>query len=437
MPQGKLPAFIVDYLSARGHSKLETFDKEAEKRRTAGEDNVTLAQERREIELRYMPVAWLTNAANRAGQISLVTHAAKYTHGDSKSSNVYSDNLTQEGYLSTAALAEPMADAVGNAAALDVAKLLQTEVEGDSLLACLRRGDDTPLRELAPDKQTLAQWMSGFGQALATRDPASHKLAKQIYFPVADGYHLLSPLFATSLAHALHQKMVALRFGDMVKAQWQARRDKRWHPEPLMQFPDSAEMNFGGTKPQNISALNSARGGRVWLLSAKPPVWKSSEAPPYKLDSLFAKHKIFDRKADATLDVIAKLIISTGATKNHHIRRAFKGYVDELIDMLFDMAFGLQRRDWQGWSIDAEALKPHQKLWLDPWRARSDAAFREEREQDDWQQKVADDFARWFNARLSEKFPDVGKVEFKEWATKPLLRQRLREMEAILKEAQK
>jgi hypothetical protein len=55
--------------------------------------------------------------------------------------------------------------------------------------------------------------------------PASHKLAKQGYFPAGDGYHLLSPLFATSLVHAMHQKMVALRFGDEVKAIWKARRE--------------------------------------------------------------------------------------------------------------------------------------------------------------------------------------------------------------------
>jgi CRISPR-associated protein Csy1 len=51
-------------------------------------------------------------------------------------------------------------------------------------------------------------------------------LAKQGYFPVGENYHLLSPLFATSLVHAMHQKMIAFRFGDDVKAIWKARGRK-------------------------------------------------------------------------------------------------------------------------------------------------------------------------------------------------------------------
>jgi CRISPR-associated protein Csy1 len=112
-------------------------------------------------------------------------------------------------------------------------------------------------------------WLSGFRvyPRIYAGRTGFHKLAKQGYFPVGDDYHLLSPLFATSLVHAMHQKMIAFRFGDEVKAIWKARREKTWHPTPLTLFPDSAEMHFGGTKPQNISYLNSVRGGRSWLLS--------------------------------------------------------------------------------------------------------------------------------------------------------------------------
>ncbi|VFS89954.1 CRISPR type I-F/YPEST-associated protein Csy1 [Raoultella planticola] len=49
------------------------------------------------------------------------------------------------------------------------------------------------------DAAQLDEWISGFSSALNTGEPTSHKLAKQSYFPVKEGYHLLSPLFATSL----------------------------------------------------------------------------------------------------------------------------------------------------------------------------------------------------------------------------------------------
>ena len=77
-----LSAFIAEYIAGRRQTKLEAFDKEAAKR--SDTDSATLAAERRELELRYEPKAWLTDAAKRAGQINLVTHVAKFTHGDSK-----------------------------------------------------------------------------------------------------------------------------------------------------------------------------------------------------------------------------------------------------------------------------------------------------------------------------------------------------------------
>lgn len=81
-----LSAFIDEYIAGRRQTKLEAFEKKAAKRSEA--DSATLAAERRELELRYEPKTWLTDAAKRAGQINLVTHAAKFTHGDSKSSSV-------------------------------------------------------------------------------------------------------------------------------------------------------------------------------------------------------------------------------------------------------------------------------------------------------------------------------------------------------------
>lgn len=212
-----LSAFIAEYIAGRRQTKLEAFDKEAAKR--SDTDSATIAAERRDMELRFEPKAWLTDAAKRAGQICLVTHAAKFTHGDSKSSSVYSEAVAPEGYLSTAALSALEPDAVGNAAALDVAKLLQTRVEdGDSLLASLKRGDYIALAAFTDDASQLSEWIAGFSRAFTPGEPASHKLAKQNSFPIDDDYHLLSPLFATSLVHAMHQKMIAFRFGDDVKA---------------------------------------------------------------------------------------------------------------------------------------------------------------------------------------------------------------------------
>ncbi|MTD39640.1 type I-F CRISPR-associated protein Csy1 [Erwinia sp. CPCC 100877] len=436
MPHTPLTDFIAGFIATRRQTKLEAFDKAAAKRVEA-DGEAAIAAERRELERRYTPGNWLTDAAVRAGQIRLVTHAAKFTHGDSKGSSLYSEARQDEGYLGSTSLSVLATDAVGNAAALDVAKLLQTEVEGDSLLAALKRQDHSALAAFAENEQQLAQWVAGFSQALTPGQSATHKLAKQIYFPVGDGYHLLSPLFASSLTHAMHQKIVALRFGDEAKAAWQARRSETWYDKPLVSFPQMAEMHFGGTKPQNISYLNSVRGGRAWLLSTQPPRWKVQDKPPRAMRSLFTFNAQYDRAASPIIRRVIRLIINSGKYKSIHIRQARDGYIDELIDLLFVMAVGYQREVWEGWSQYCPELKPHQKLWLDPWRSRVDNAFAIERDKDEWQALVVEDFARWLNHRLRKYLPDVGQAEKRNWETRPLLHQRLREMEQIIREGLK
>ncbi|EOI5792798.1 type I-F CRISPR-associated protein Csy1 [Cronobacter malonaticus] len=435
MSQGALAAFIADYIASRRQSKLELFDKDAAKRLAAGErDESTLLQERRELEARFETRAWLTDAANRAKRITVVTHAAKYTHGYSRSSSVYSTTTTSDGYLSTATMQNLVIDFDCDAALLDVVNLINTEVGDDSLLAALQRGDYSALQALAQNDAQLQHWVDGFSRVLTTSAPASHKLAKQIYFPVGDGYHLLSPLFASSLGHAMHQKMLAYRFGDEAKAAWAARKKQHWHSTPLTLFPDTAEMHFGGTKKQNISFLNVKRNGRVWLLCARPPVWQRQEKPPRHLKSIFAG-EAFNGAASGTVKRLAGLLAGVKDYNNRAIRQARDRYVDELIDTLFAHASELQREEWQGWSLQCEALIAHQQYWLDPWPARKDEAFRRERDNGNWQSAVAEDFGRWLNQRLSRQLPDVGKVEEAFWESRPLFRQRLREMESIIGEA--
>ncbi|CUY07325.1 type I-F CRISPR-associated protein Csy1 [Serratia marcescens] len=442
MPQQGLASFIVTYIEGRRQPKLEAFDKDAQKKlaaATEAEQGVLqqqLAQERRDLEQRYEVRAWLTDAAARAGQISLVTHAAKYTHSDAKGSSVYGEGEGDERYLSTAALPKPAVDAVGNAAALDVAKLLQTEHQGDSLLACLQRQDHSALAELAETPQQLEQWISGFSQALINKQPSSHKLAKQIYFPVGDGYHLLSPLFSSSLAQALHDRLLHVRFSDETKEANQARRAGQWHPEQLTYFPQTAVMNMGGTKPQNISYLNSVRGGRVWLLPCTPPEWQSLDKPPYGCKSIFERRGPFSYLVRGIVAQLRHFLLGVQEREStKEIRRRRQDYIDQIIDMLFNVVADIQREEWRGWSSqDGCELKAAQRLWLDPFRSIDDELFRAEREKEAWQIDIADDFAVWLNRQLSIEPMNMGMVERRDWRAAPLFRQRLRELEDALAE---
>ncbi|AFI91858.1 type I-F CRISPR-associated protein Csy1 [Pectobacterium parmentieri] len=437
----KLKTFILSYISTRKQAKLDAFDKDAEKKRAAlsGEalavTELELAQVRREIEQKHEVQNWLTDAASRAGQISLVTHALKFTHSDARGSSIFSaDTVADAKTLSTATLAQPAIDAVGNAAALDVAKLLQTEYDGDSLVAALQRGDHSALEALAESPEQLAQWLAGFQQVFTDRQPSSHKLAKQIYFPLANGeYHLLSPLYSSSLAQALHQRINAVRFGDEAKAIRQAQKASQWHDQLSISYPNLAVQNMGGTKPQNISALNSSRSGRSYLLSSAPPQWNSIEKPPQQHESIFRPRGEVDYYTRATLAQMQRFLLSVKEVENNRdIRQQRLRYLDQLIDQLFFYVASVQNLP-AGWSAESE-LKRAQQLWLDPYRADTDTVFRREREAGDWQQAVAYDFGRWLNRRLKHENLIFGEVERREWSTAALFKRRMREMEGTLKE---
>lgn len=442
MNDTNLSSFIVQFINTRLQNKLEVFDKTAEKRcaKLSGylweEASQKLASERREIEQQHDVKTWLTDAASRAGQISLVTHALKFTHSDAKGSSLFSrvePPLTAR--LSTAALTQPAIDAVGNAAALDVAKLLQTEYHGDSLVAALQRNDHSALEALAESPEQLTQWLSGFQQVFSDKQLSSHKLAKQIYFPIGNGeYHLLSPLYSSSLAHALYERINAVRYGDEVKAIYQAKKEKQWHDKLSVSFPKLAVQNMGGTKPQNISALNSTRRGRSYLLSCAPPQWQVVNQPPLHHKSIFRERGDVDYHTYSTRNRMQEFLLSVRDVQNNRdIRVQRLRYLDQLIDQLFFYVAGVQNLKPEGWSA-ASQLKRSQQLWLDPLRSHSDIPFRREREAGEWQQEVANEFGRWLNLRLQHEKLIFGEAERREWSTAALFKKRMREMESALKE---
>ena len=435
-----LKVFILSYINTRKQAKLDAFDKEVEKKCVglSGEalsaKRIELAQARQEIEHKHEVGHWLSDAASRAGQISLVTHALKYTHSDAKGSSIFSTAATTEANtLTTSSLLKPAIDAVGNAAALDVAKLLQTEHDGDSLVAALQRGDHRALKALAENQEQLSQWLQGFGQVFTDKQLSSHKLAKQIYFPVApEQYHLLSPLYSSSLAQALYQRINHQRFGEQAKTIRQARKAGQWHQQPDISYPNLAVQNMGGTKPQNISSLNSGRGGRSYLLSCAPPQWQQVDKPPSH-DSIFRLQGEADYHTRDALNQLQHFLLRVKEVKNNRdIRKQRLIYLDQLIDQLFCYVAGIQNLP-SGWSEQSK-LRPAQQLWLDPYRAKTDPAFRRELEAGDWQSTIIDEFARWLNRRLKHETLIFGDAERREWATAALFKQRMREMDDALKE---
>ena len=375
---------------------------------------------------------WLTSAAKRVEQIQAVTHSLKPIHPDARGTNLYAEptQLPPLAELGSHALGgQFVGDVVGNAAALDVYKFLKLQVNGRSLLTALLAQDADALAALHADPAQAQTLRDAFVSLVQPRDeaPSSHTLAKQLYWLSGDdacadgGYTLLAPLYATSLAHAVHAQVQEHRFGEANKAARQARRDRKAHNGVFHDYPGMAVQNMGGTKPQNISQLNSERRGMNYLLSSLPPQWQASEVRlPVHAGSVFDRLFIARPEVRRTVRALRQFL-EVEPEPNQATRQHREALIDTLLDELVSLAAELQQLLSPGWTVhDPDKrfaqLNDDEQLWLDPLRAElpDQADFASRWLQMDWPAAIGKRFGNWLNKQLEGKLP-VGEAEAREW----------------------
>lgn len=383
---------------------------------------------RSELIAQFQRTTWLEDAARRVRQIQAVTHSLKPIHPDARGTNLYVEpqQLAQHELVGSHSLTRGFAgDVVGNAAALDVYKFLKLQVDGRTLLEWLLANDEAALQALHDDAEQAREWQSAFVGLTLPREGAiaSHPRAKQLYWfwggdaTADEDYHLLAPLYATSLAHAVYEIVQEHRFGESNKAARTAKRDNQAHEGVLHDYPDLAVQKLGGTKPQNISQLNSERGGNNYLLaSLPPPRWQQqfNPLPSHSAKSIFSVWKkefvvwLLSGELKAFLEAKPKPIMATRDERDD--------WTDMVIERVLDLAATVQNAS-PGWSAAAGSeLNESEKLWLDPFRAEADLAFRKDWQWWDWPDQVCERFGNWLNEILSDPLP-FGEVEQRHWAT--------------------
>jgi len=404
--QLELGALISGFLSERLTAKLEKLK----------DDDEDLAK-RAELVSQFNPADWLEDAARRVQQIQAVTHSLKPIHPDARGSSLFCDpsrmpSLAEVGSHALGARFD--VDVVGNAAALDVYKFLRLTHEGRSLLTLCEAGDEDLAQAFSRDANQAAVWMKAFASLSAAPDAmSSHTLAKQVYWPLggdpqeADNYHLLAPLYPTSLAHRLFQTLQEDRFGDEARAARDARRHDRWHARPVHEYPNLAIQKMGGTKPQNISQLNSERRGDNALLASVPPVWRSAEVQaPWGVDNVF---KAFRRRPEVRrLTQLLRRFLQSDPARNQDTRRRRDEWVVALLDEFVMYASELQSLA-PGWTQDPRCLLPQaQRQCLDPEAQVIPGG------EADMAEALAQDFAAWLNHELRDTLA-LGDDEFRHW----------------------
>lgn len=401
MRSATIRALIAEFLQQRLTTKVEKLAEDDPKRA--------------ELQAQYQPAVWLEDAARRVGQIQAVTHSLKPIHPDAKGSSFYREptSLPPLDELGSHALGDAFdADVVGNAAALDVYKFLKLTHQGQSLLGLAMQDDVDLGAALSDDTAQAKAWMAAFaGLSEARGRLSSHTLAKQLYWPVGDnphddtGYHLLAPLYPTSLVHRVYQTLQDDRFSEEAKAAREARKTGHWHEQPVREYPHLAIQNRGGSNKQNIGQLNVVRGGRSFLLASLPPLWRSAAVRPVLgTVSLF---KVFRHRPETRrLTQLLRRFLEGDPASNLATRTQRDEGVEALLEEL--MLFTAEQQTLEpGWSIDPQCELPAtHRVWLDP-DGGSDPV-------PDLIDSLAQDFANWLNHELRDPLP-MGDPEYLHW----------------------
>lgn len=426
--QAQLRALIQTFLTERLDGKLEALKPDDPKR----------SQE----EERFSIASWIPNAAKRSLFLQYVTHTLKPIHGYAEGSELKIElqSLVSLDEVGSHCLGEIYElDVTGNAAYLDVPKFLKLEHEGQTLLklACANDVDLAAVFSSNPEEANgLLQTFASLLQPRGT--PATHGYAKQLYWRVEDdahddaSYHLIAPLFGSALAHSVWQTLQEHRFGDTAKAARQARKEGVHSDTPVYEYPHLAVRKMGGTKPQNISQLNSERGGNNPLLASLPPLWQTREQLPLSNKRLMARFG-YRPEVKHTLQHLRKFLESN-PPKNLPTRQRRDAMVFDLLDEWLQFSATL-RAVAPGWSQRPECqLSAAQKHWLDPEGVAQAAldASTQAPEVDDTLDAVAEDLARWINGHLRDPLP-LGDPVFVYW--RKLVRDELEQEAWALQEA--
>ena len=410
--QVELRAVVSGFLTGRLDSKLEKLSPDDPKHA--------------ELLERFAPTAWLGSAARRVAALQGVTHSLKPMHPDAKGTSLLVDpsSLPSLPLVGTHCLGARFdLDVVGDAKMLDVYKFLKLEHAGQTLLSLCEARDPDWAAVLSPEPATADAWMTAFaGLTTARGKTSSHPNAKQLYWLVGHdphddaAYHLLAPLYPTSLAHRVYATVQDDRFGDAAKLARQARREGGFSDRAVHEYTNLAIQQLGGTKPQNISQLNSDRRGNNLLLASLPPSWRSREVwPLLGQDSMFirfGKRKPVDEPAKQL-----RRFLEADPPKNQHTRARVDEWVDTLIDELLYFTAELRTLP-PGWSQAAECqLSAAQRHWLDPWAPLADSQIKPDAKETE--DTIAGQFANWLNGQLRDPLP-VGDPESRAWKKRAL-----------------
>lgn len=298
------------------------------------------------------------------------THIGKYTHPymDKHVSIMAPSTPRPKGYLCSGNFTTSLQDYAGSASELPYSKTMEAEMEdGRPLREHLQEGSHLLKRICNVDDQTLHAWRKEWGREQEqSRDTRiTDRRLKQIYFPLGgDQYQLLSLLPCSVLIWELKARLNSRR--------WQEKSNSDTKKSPTAFF-NQCQARYGGTKPQNVSFLNSENGGRAVKLICSPPALNRKYRLPTRNFFNLVRPNRFQRSTDGQVHLwqLFESLYQTLAfdPNTDWARRKKRGIVRAIIERgIILPAENIRANAPVGWSMNDKysGIPQEQKSWLDP-----------------------------------------------------------------------
>lgn len=333
--------------------------------------------------------SWLAETAEKVGQMNLSTHPCTFVHPSAKKNVILSSQTSakgktktvkkevgttpvnaetfrsNDGFVRSGNVEGLECDALGNAAVLGYFGFLNVTLSDGKTILWHVEQDTDEAKELLSNCGSLSHDQLRAG-ILAVKNydgelSTSSKL-KQVYFPVNGDYHLLSVLMPSGIMFEMRRRIQNIKFSEKTKALKEAKKKNEFSSASFKDIADLTVLGFGGTKPQNISVLNNANGGKAYYLPSFPPELPDCRVklpgrnffteilwPGFYKEEFVALHRLF--KADAN---------------NKGIRQARDNIVLDIFDDIVRKIWRIRSSE-KGWSTKerCNGLPEYQRIVLD------------------------------------------------------------------------
>jgi CRISPR-associated protein Csy1 len=357
-----------------------------------------------EADLKFSESVWIHDASKRAQQLTLSSHPSKFSHTGSKTSAVIANSQQKnDGYLRTGNCDVEL-DVYGNAAALDVYKFLSLRgSDGYTVLSHIENSTELAKVNIKSSEANFEELRDNFlAIKQDDKETFTSDLVKQVYFPITKNeYHLLSVLSPSPIMFELSKRIREIKFSEETKQSREKRKKNEICETGFNDLYNLSMIGYGGTKPQNVSVLNSLNAGKSYLLNSLPPnlAKRNFRLPKYD----FFKNSLWNQNFKEefhSLHIVMKSEINT-----FKIRDTRENIVLAIAGKVLNEIWQIRTHE-EAWSESEvyKSLAEHHKILLDN-------KYQDLRESSSsWLEKIAHDFALWFRSSYEKLNDKKGKT---------------------------